>query len=172
MEREGRSGFRPVNCPRILSGSIDVKQSWFAGALVLLILVPIGRCDAPKGAADESKAVLGSWQATEAEMGGKAWPENLVKSVSLVLSEGKYLVKVGPNPDEGTWKLDAGKKPKELDITGTKGPNMGKTFLCIYELKGDTLKVCYDLSGKEHPKEFKTKPGTKFFLATYKRESK
>ena len=57
-----------------------------------------------------------------------------------------------------------------LDITGVKGPNQGKTFLAIYELKGDTLKVCYDLSGKERPTEFKTKPDTQLYLVTYRRE--
>ena len=35
-----------------------------------------------------------------------------------------------------------------MDITGTNGPNKGKTFLVIYELKGDELRVCYDLSGE------------------------
>jgi uncharacterized protein (TIGR03067 family) len=57
-----------------------------------------------------------------------------------------------------------------MTITGTDGPNKGKTFLAIYERDGDTLKVCYDLSGKAHPTEFKTAQGTQLFLVTYKRE--
>jgi uncharacterized protein (TIGR03067 family) len=57
-----------------------------------------------------------------------------------------------------------------MDITGTEGPNKGKTMLAIYELEGDSMKVCYDMSGKERPTEFKTKPGTAQFLAKYKRE--
>src|SRR4051794_40819519 len=36
-----------------------------------------------------------------------------------------------------------------MDITGTSGPNKGKTILAIYEQKGDTLRICYDLSGKK-----------------------
>jgi len=35
---------------------------------------------------------------------------------------------------------------------------------------GDTLRVCYDLSGKSRPTEFKTKEVTQLFLVTYKRE--
>jgi hypothetical protein len=34
----------------------------------------------------------------------------------------------------------------------------------------DTLKVCYDMGGKNRPTEFKTKPATQLFLVTYKRE--
>ena len=59
----------------------------------------------------------------------------------------KYTVLVGEGRDEGTVKRDPAKTPKTMDITGTKGPNEGKTFLAIYESKGDELRVCYDLSG-------------------------
>ena len=37
------------------------------------------------------------------------------------------------------------------------------------DLSGDTLRVCYDLTGKARPTEFKTKKGELLFLATYKR---
>jgi len=88
-----------------------------------------------------------------------------------VLRADTYLVTVGKEaPDEGKIKSDAAKKPKTMDIMGTKGPNMGKTFLTIYELNGDTLRLCYDLSGKGRPTEFKTTPGSQLFLVTYKRE--
>ena len=60
-------------------------------------------------------------------------------------------------PDAGQTKLDPAKSPRAIDITGTKGPDEGKTFLAIYELKGDELKVCYDLSGKSRPAEFAAK---------------
>jgi len=30
------------------------------------------------------------------------------------------------------------------------------------------LRICYDLSGKSHPEEFKTKEGTQLYLVTYK----
>ena len=73
-------------------------------------------------------------------------------------------------PDKGTVKLDPAAKCKTMDITGTDGPNKGKTFLTIYELNGDTLKVCYDLSAKSRPTEFESKPKTQLFLVTYKRE--
>ncbi len=44
------------------------------------------------------------------------------------------------------------------------------SFPCIYELEGDTLRVCYDLSGKKRPGEFKTAEGTQLYLVTYTRK--
>jgi uncharacterized protein (TIGR03067 family) len=118
----------------------------------------------------DSDATQGTWLASAAEMGGKPFPDEVRKSIKLTIKDDKYTVMVGNNPDQGTVKLDPSAKPKAIDITGTEGPNKGKTFLAIYELDGDTLKVCYDLSGKSRPKEFKTTEGTLLFLVTYKRE--
>ena len=70
----------------------------------------------------------------------------------------------------GTYTIDADSKPKSMTITGTEGPNHGKTFPAIYELKGDTLRICYDLSGAKRPTEFKSVAGTKLYLVTYSRK--
>jgi len=120
--------------------------------------------------AKDDDAMQGTWLLSAAELGGNKFPDDARKSIKLVLKEGKYTVTAGKNTDQGTCKVDPKAKPKALDITGTEGPNKGKTILAIYELDGDTLRVCYDLSGKSRPTEFKTKEGTQLFLATYKRE--
>jgi hypothetical protein len=52
----------------------------------------------------------------------------------------------------------------------TEGANQGKTYPAIYELKGDTLRICDDLSGAKRPSEFKTVEGTRLYLVTYDRK--
>ena len=37
-------------------------------------------------------------------------------------------------------------------------------------LKGDTLRICYDLSGATRPTEFKSIAGTKLYLVAYNRK--
>jgi uncharacterized protein (TIGR03067 family) len=112
----------------------------------------------------------GTWVPSAAEIGGKKFPDEIRKIIKLTVKNGKYTVMVGDKADRGTTKLDPSAKPKALDITGTEGPNKGKTILAIYERNGDTLRVCYDLSGKGRPTEFKTREGTQLFLVTYTRE--
>ena len=46
---------------------------------------------------------------------------------------------------------------------------VGTKVAGIYELDGDTLKVCYAHGKKERPKEFKTAPGSGLALVIYKR---
>jgi uncharacterized protein (TIGR03067 family) len=125
-------------------------------------------------AADDSAGVKpfqGTWVPDKAELGGQPMPDVVLKTITLKLTGNEYDVTVtGEKPDHGTWTIDTGTKPKAMTITGVNGPNAGKTFPAIYELEGDTLRICYDLSGAKRPTEFKTTTGTKLYLVTYKRK--
>lgn len=116
---------------------------------------------------DDAKAVQGSWQPVRAELAGQPMPDAVLKAISLKLDHGKYEVLVAGEPDRGTYTLDSAARPKGMTITGTEGPNHGRTFPAIYELKGDTLWICYDLSGAKRPMEFTSVAGTKLYLVTY-----
>lgn len=118
----------------------------------------------------DANAVQGTWSPTKAELGGRSMPDAVLKSISLKLDDGKYEVFVGDEPDRGIYTVDSTSKPRGMTITGTQGPNAGKTFPAIFEVDGDTLRICYDLSGKKRPTEFKSIAGTKLYLVTYRRK--
>ena len=113
--------------------------------------------------------VEGIWTPVDAELGGAKLPPEVFKTWRLELAGGKYVLRGAESPDRGTYATDPSKKPRTMDVSGTEGPNKGKTYPCIYEIDGDTLRVCYDLSGKSRPAEFKTAKQTQEYLVTYKR---
>jgi uncharacterized protein (TIGR03067 family) len=119
---------------------------------------------------DDLKAMQGTWRPTSGESAGKAMASDVLKKTKLVIKDNKYTVTVGEDPDHGTLKIDASRMPKTMDIVSTGGANKGRRILAIYEIDGDTMKICYDLSGKVRPKEFKTAPGSQLFFATYRLE--
>ena len=118
----------------------------------------------------DHKMLDGTWQLVEAELGGMKLPQTPGKTLKLILKGAHYELVGAESPDEGTVKLFTDKSPKAMEIVGQKGPNKGKTFPAIYELKDDMLTVCYNLGGAELPKEFATKKGTQLFLAKYRKE--
>ena len=147
--------------------------------MLMLVVVAVAGCgrsststntQGPKLVEPARPMIEGVWLVESAEMGGQAMPAEFVKTTTLTISGDQYVVMVGNAPDRGTVRRDDTKSPKTMDIVGFEGPNKGKTFLAIYELVGDKLRVCYDLSGESRPTEFATKPGTKLFLATYGRK--
>jgi uncharacterized protein (TIGR03067 family) len=120
--------------------------------------------------ADDAKAIQGNWLPARAELAGQPMSDAVLKTISLKLDNGKYEVFVGDKPDRGNYTIDPSTKPGSITVTGTVGPNTGKTFPAIYELKGETLRICYDLSGAKRPTEFKSVAGTKLYLVTYNRK--
>ena len=93
-----------------------------------------------------------------------------MKNIRLELTDGKYKVTGAESPDEGTWTVYPEMMPPGLDVTGTDGPNKGKTLLAIYDLTGDTLKICYDIEGKVSPTKFESTKENKLLLIVYKRK--
>ena len=142
---------------------------WFKPFVVLMLVLSFSLADGSDPPKD-GDTLQGTWLPAAAELAGNKFPDEVRKTIKLVVKDDKYTVTVGKQVDQGTVKLNQAAKPKEIDITGTDGPNKGKAILAIYERDGDTLRVCYDLSGKSRPTEFKTGEGTQLFLVTYKRK--
>jgi uncharacterized protein (TIGR03067 family) len=142
----------------------------------MLVLVAVGLMVAADKPADDAKKELkkfeGTWKFASVEMGGEKVPLEGLKDAKLELKDNKFTSTIGKEVYKGTFKVDVSKKPKTIDITFTEGPDKDKTFLGIYELDGDTYKVCLDPSGKKRPKEFKTEKGSMVVLEVLKREKK
>jgi uncharacterized protein (TIGR03067 family) len=140
-------------------------RGWSSGLALVTLLLSLA-----ESLQNKEDNLQGTWKSVEAEMSGGKLPEAAFSSWRLELTKGKYVLRGAESPDAGTVVADSSKKPKTMDITGTDGPNKGKTYLAIYELEGDSLRICYDLSGKKRPGEFKSLKDTPLFLVTYKRE--
>jgi uncharacterized protein (TIGR03067 family) len=138
----------------------------------LLLAADAKKDDAKK----DSDALQGTWRPVSAERGGQEQGDD-AKQHTLAFEGDKFTVK---RNDEvmvkGTFKLDASKKPRTIDMTVTEGrrdDDKGKKILGIYELDKDSLKWCTaEPGGEERPKEFATKEGTKVMLVTLKKEKK
>jgi uncharacterized protein (TIGR03067 family) len=142
---------------------------------VVSILQVVFASGAEQGVApkEEIRGHQGIWKPIAAVLGGAKLPQPALDAITLKLTGVNYEVTVeGEGPDRGTCILDTNTTPKRMTITSTNGPNNGKTFLAIYEMKDDrSLRVCYDLSGAEFPKDFKALPGTKLYLVDYRRQT-
>src|SRR5258708_7169808 len=136
------------------------------GSLLLTGAVYADEADSKK---DVAKKIVGTWQMTKAVLGGAALSKKTVQSIRLELTDKTYSLTGAESPDKGTCELSLAKKPYGIDVKGTEGPNKGKTFLAIFELDGDVLRVCYDLSGKKRPAKFESKEKTLLFLVEYKK---
>jgi len=88
--------------------------------------------------------------------------EWVVEESTIQKQIGKKLILKGeewtsPGGQKYTFKIDASKDPKQLDLTFANNTNA--TFLGIYKLDDDKLTFCREkTSGAGRPKEFKSTP--------------
>jgi uncharacterized protein (TIGR03067 family) len=138
---------------------------------IAVLLLPLAGLlpAADEGAQAELGKLKGIWQAVSAEVDGrKANPMELEKTF-LTIEGDRYSLRLPEATRKGTFKIDAGKTPKQIDVTAADGPEKGKTLRGIYELKGATLRYCVAEPEKDRPTEFASKAGSGRRLYVLKR---
>lgn len=149
-----------------------MRMNVVAGAVVCVVAV--GAALAGDDAA-ERKKLEGSWKAVSGRLGGKELSKKQLVSHEF---KGDKVV-LGNDVGEFEFTLNPDKKPKEIDVKGrynvkgqfvpdAKGP--GKKG--IYELKDDTLTVCFAPPGKPRPTKFEAPEGADTLVFVLKREKK
>src|SRR5690349_16697953 len=111
-------------------------------------------------------AIQGTWSETLMEAGGRKQPKNFLFSVKVIFEGDKVLAKVGRREPvlRGILKLDQERKPKHYDLTTPEG----HVAPAIYELDGDTMRICISGIGEDRPTSFKTTPENDWTLVVYK----
>jgi uncharacterized protein (TIGR03067 family) len=103
----------------------------------------------------------GVWRIALIEVEGVKQPAASFAAHRVIISNDGYFVVVqGPKVTRGKFKLDPTKTPKHYEQTITHGPAKGRVFSCIYEIDGDTYKLCGSFRGGPPPAVFETKPDT------------
>jgi RNA polymerase sigma-70 factor (ECF subfamily) len=106
----------------------------------------------------DQEKLQGTWKIVSHELDGKEAPAEEGKEVKLTFRGTKVTFIVGENKFEATYKLNSTAKPKRIDLSYLGGPAEGKTKQGIYDLEGNTLRICgNNTPGGEVPSEFVTK---------------
>ncbi len=138
-----------------------------------LLIVAVGlalvAADKPDQKKDDKDAILGTWTFVSGERDGVAAPDD-VKTMKVSFKEGdKLTLTFKEENKEAKYKIDPTKKPKEISLTVTEN-GTEQTTHGIYELDGDSLKLCFTDDPKgEAPKEFTGKKDSKQVLMVLKR---
>lgn len=132
--------------------------------ILLAIPIALSLC-ACSGDESAAASLAGSWAPQSAQLGGADLPIAAFQGSNLILTEDTYEFA----GDKGSYTLVGSGKPAQLDVVGREGPNAGRTIQGIYELTGDTLRVCYQLGEGARPAAFESPAGTQLFLVDYRR---
>jgi uncharacterized protein (TIGR03067 family) len=115
-------------------------------------------------------ALRGSWQMENVSRSGEVITREFLDFAKLVVDGQRYTVTLGEQSTAATFKLDPSTKPKQIDFTYTSGPQKGQTIQGIYELEGDTYRMCRGLAPETaRPTKFEAPPDSGLLYVVFKR---
>jgi uncharacterized protein (TIGR03067 family) len=121
---------------------ITILSSFIFFAFVL----SIASCESHEEGQTDLEKLQGTWQLISGVVDGKKLPDEEVKNTQIIIKGNTFVLPhasgVGTSP-KGTFIINSGADPKQVDSTATDGPNAGKVSLGIYEVEGDHQKTCF-----------------------------
>jgi len=116
----------------------------------------------------------GTYRIVRGREEGKQVPKERVQDSTVVIT--KDHIRITDKDHHQTWlmryTLNPGVSPKAITMTIVEGEGKGTTAEGIYQLEGDTLRLCYALPGHPRPKVFATRSGERELLFIMKRVPK
>src|ERR1700722_13538934 len=128
--------------------------------LLCAALLPAAADQAPADASDLAK-MQGDWRTVSVIENGTKLADDKAQPLFRTVSGEKYsLFRFSKPLTRGTFKIDATKRPKTIDLmpTASKGP--AKPTLGISEYTGPAIWTCNARPGKPRPTDFEPKLGS------------
>lgn len=124
-----------------------------------------------KAAQDDLKKLQGTWQCVSMEREGEEVPPEAVKGTLVQYEDDRVtLYREGEIFRRGIVTLDPMKSPKKVNTWDLSGPYEDQTVPGIYDVDGETLRLCFSRPGAERPTEFSSKKAPGFLSCVYKRK--
>jgi uncharacterized protein (TIGR03067 family) len=127
---------------------------------------PVKKTDPVKA---DLKNLEGEWVIVSYIQGGQDFSANYAGNMKRIISGKRWTTIVNGQATEYTFSIDPTKKPKTIDFLMAGEAAGSSPRPSIYEVDGDTLKLCQVLGGNR-PTEFASGQGSQAILTIAKRQ--
>jgi uncharacterized protein (TIGR03067 family) len=123
----------------------------------------------PTTATEVRAALQGAWTFEFQELSGERLPDAQLRSAILVFEGDRFTVTAGGELVHRGTLQNIDPVQKAMDAHVAEGLAAGTTMLGVYELDGDTLRVCFDMEGRQRPIDVMSPTGPGVFRNVHKR---
>lgn len=131
----------------------------------MLLLASNQEDDAKK----ELAKMQGTWRVVSVVINGEKLKDEDIKDDRLIIKGTKFTLQGKKQLLDGALTLDPSKSPKHLNALAAGADLKVIESVGIYELTGDTLKVCYSVAPNPRPTDFKAEEKSGRALVIYQR---
>jgi uncharacterized protein (TIGR03067 family) len=118
--------------------------------------------------AADLKAMQGTWTLTGSTFNGNS----VMADLQWIVDGDHYRIRYNRQMDPFPLKITLDAATRHLDAAHDLAPgaNPRSEFKGLYEVSGDTLRVCLDLRGQRYPESFDAPAGSKLVVYRFKRQ--
>lgn len=102
---------------------------------------------------EQSAALVGEWRVTYSEDSGRVTPQQALQNVRITFTKDSMITAALGQNTSAKYTLNATAQPAHIDIT-----TLGRTQPGIYDLQGDTLRICISEASGDRPTAFDSQP--------------
>lgn len=119
----------------------------------------------------DKAALQGVWKVTASVSKGDKVPADDLKDLYLIFRGDSILIREGGKTEENfAYLIDPTKDTKEINVTLKVGPQKGRVDKGIYQIDGDTLRICIQTDkDSARPREFSSPAGSQLWLVVLQR---
>jgi uncharacterized protein (TIGR03067 family) len=145
---------------------------WTTLLLVVVTSLAAGAEPVSQKSVQSDEVMLqGGWAIVSVEINGECLAMDKLKDARLTIQGKKYSFKLGEIRLELTYKLDAARSPKAVDLQVREGDDKGKVYRGIYTLERDRYRICRTTEPeKDRPAAFATRPQSGHMIVVWKRD--
>lgn len=135
----------------------------------------IGGMSSAPSPEQDAKRLQGSWKLISAIYNGQPMGEVAIGDTRLTVDNDRYTMTHHGATESSTFTLGAS-GPRTIRVFHHENPLAsqgfyGGTLTGIYELSGDRLRICFDMTGRQYPKSFDASQGSRRSIYEFVRES-
>jgi len=114
----------------------------------------------------DRESMQGTWLLATSERGGRRDPPEALQGVQVQIEQDEITFLASDRRETWRFGVDARVEYRWIDLAQGSVLRQG-----IYKLQDETLILCLALPGDKRPTDFKSGPGTRHTLSTYRREA-
>ncbi|MFO0813655.1 MAG: TIGR03067 domain-containing protein [Gemmatales bacterium] len=121
---------------------------------------------------EQLRNLEGTWDFTRLIVEGQELPATAMASSRILIDGDRFRTESPEAVYEGIFNINVEADPHEIDIEFIEGPEAGNWNYGIFQLEGDSLQICLNMSGKGRPATFAAPSGSGCACETLSRSSR
>ena len=147
---------------------LSANRMRFVSLVLLGCILAACRVAVIAGSSDDTEKWQGIWRMVSTTYDG----EPQMADMEWIVDGDHYTIRLNgqSHVDPYTIKLDPSRKHIDVFHHETPPGTYGGSLKGIYDISGDSLTVCYDLTGQRYPESFNANRGSRQVLYKFQRE--